>query len=949
MRLNQFKKIFSLTLALTMFQMLPLTSFAIEKEEFFNEAAINEVVFNPQLVDESLRLEQLPDELYAILENDIQDSVQIDEKTVSDLFSVGFVNSDGTKSLMTFDSPVKYLDDETGSICFIDNTFIPTDDNDIAYANHGNSYSASFPVNISDGVSFSEADFSINMKPVDSLENCEPQIVNDELVYGNTFNDNTDICYSLENSGIKESIVVYEPTGCSCYDFIISADGLVPETESGKSITLLDESNDEPVFVIQPTFIMDSYNGEYIDGEEHITYDNYYDIEQQDDGTYLLHMNLDEEFLNAESTVYPCVIDPSIWAVNFSDCSSSYVLQSGEAGYINNQLSSGIFSGSGEHLSYIKANNINRVSWIEPNRLRSAEFRVKAASNGYTNSCTIECYDSTTLSNVSAVTYSELISSLGSLQSSTTFTTLGETYSFDLTKLFKSWISYELGEGGKNPDYGFILRGASGECTQGRYFSSTASSNTYFYLVYEEGEELEDGFYNIRNVSTGRYLKYNYGNPLTLSSSPSADDCKWQIILSKSPDRTVTYGTYTIRPYHDLNVAMKISSNGQSVITNSSGNTFRIVRNSDKTFRIMPVESDYAGGNALGISSSTPTTQNYSNISEMKWTFEPVVNRFFSEYIPEKYNNFYTQGRLNCYAYAFGFIENYYISRDGKQQPGLFAADSDKDLRKSLDVHNNMPELMNNFVYNMNLDASNLGYTITEYISNRDTVEQFGSDSRLIALVIDNSSRYHFYMQHNDGTWSHKDGDTKARNTAFSHTESNPQYLNNGNIKQYVYKNYELGMCKFFIITKDAVSDYPHDKSNSPKQNIFYFTDMAGDNMFTSSNISIGKQEACIDTYDDVDFYVFKPTATRNYTIQTTSDRRHEEYNSQKWEYYTVIGDINVDDLDCEIYDKNGSLVYADKRGGQINKEFNLTGGQNYFIKIYNYSKNPCNYTLTLS
>lgn len=500
MRFNQFKKICSIILTLTMFQALPLTSFASEKEKFSNEDIVDEVVFNPQMVDESLRLEQLPDELYAILENDIQDSVQIDEKTVSDLFSVGFVNSDGTKSLMTFDSPVKYLDDETGSICFIDNAFIPTDDNDIAYANHGNSYSASFPVNISDGVSFSEADFSINMKPVDSLENCEPQIVNDELVYGNTFNDNTDICYSLENIGIKESIVVYEPTGCSCYDFIISADGLVPETESGKSIVLLDESSGKPVFVIQPTFIMDSYNGEYIDGEEHITYNNYYDIEQQDDGTYLLHMNLDEEFLNAESTVYPCIIDPSIWAVNFSDCSSSYVLQSGEAGYINNQLSAGIFSGSGEHLSYIKANNINRVSWIEPNRLRSAEFRVKAASSGYTNSCTIECYDSTTLSNVSAVTYSELISSLGSLQSSTTFTTLGETYSFDLTKLFKSWISYELGEGGKNPDYGFILRGASGECTQGRYFSSTASSNTYFHLVYEEGEELEDGFYNIRNV-----------------------------------------------------------------------------------------------------------------------------------------------------------------------------------------------------------------------------------------------------------------------------------------------------------------------------------------------------------------------------------------------------------------------------------------------------------------
>ena len=119
--------------------------------------------------------------------------------------------------------------------------------------------------------------------------------------------------------------------------------------------------------------------------------------------------------------------------------------------------------------------------------------------------------------------------------------------------------------------------------------------------------------------------------------------------------------------------------------------------------------------------------------------------------------------------------------------------------------------------------------------------------------------------------------------------------------------------------------------------------------MFTSSSLSIGEQEGCIDTYNDIDFYIFKPTTTRNYTIQTTSDRRHEEYNSQKKEYYTVIGDMNVDDLDCEIYDKNGSLVYTATNVGQVNKQFYLTGGQNYFIKIYNCSEKPCNYTLTLS
>lgn len=158
-----------------------------------------------------------------MLESDIQDSVQVDEKTVSDLFSVGFVNSDGTKSLMTFDSPVKYIDDETGIIRF---------------------------------------------------------------------------------------------------------------------------------------------------------------------------MNLDEEFLNAESTIYPCIIDPSIFAVDLYNNSSSNVQQSGGNGYVNIELSAGTFNGSGEHMSYVKVNDVDQFSWIELNRLTSAEFRVKAASSGYNNACTIDCYDS---------------------------------------------------------------------------------------------------------------------------------------------------------------------------------------------------------------------------------------------------------------------------------------------------------------------------------------------------------------------------------------------------------------------------------------------------------------------------------------------------------------------------------------------------------------------------
>ena len=928
------RKITATILSLFMLQMSDINYFlasATESNTTVSETENDTSLMTSEIPEQALSLDALPDSLYNEIEANLQNAVKLEESTYSDLFSISTINDDGTKSIMSFNNPVKYYDDETGDICFIDNAFVSAaDDNDIAFENSGNSYNAQFPVNVNDGVVFSESNFSITMKPINVVENCSPQIINNELVYSNAYNEDTDICYSLEHSGIKESIIVDEPTGCSRYYFEISAEGLVPDAESGKTITLFDETTDEPIFVIQPIFIMDSYVGEYIDGEEHTTYDNYYDIELQDDGTYLLCMNLDEEFLNADSTVYPCIIDPTIWAAKQYDNSSSYVLQSGGSAYVNNQLSVGTFNGSGEHISYVKSNSIEKYRWIEPDRLESVEFKVKADSSGYTNACTIGCYDSTLNSSVSSVTYSSLISSLGTLQSSTTFTTLGATYSFDVTELFRSWISYELGEGGKNPDYGFILRGVSGSSTPGRYFSSTSSSDTYFNIRYHEGEELDDGFYAIRNVSTGNYLKFNNGGALNFSSSLN-DSCKWQLILSKSEDRATTYGAYAISPFNNLNVSMSGTTTGQSVTTQASGNYFRIIRNADDTFRIMPAGSNYANvSNAIGISSGYATLQEYSNISTMKWTFEPVVNRFFSEYTPEKINNSEdTKHRLNCYAYAFGFVEYYDISYDGKQHPGYFASDDEIDLAKNLFAYDDSQELMNIMVYNMNLDASRFGYSLTEYTTENDTVEQFGSNSRLIAVITQSNSRYHFYMQHNDGTWSHKSGDDPARDTAFSSTDSVPKYLNNGNIKEYVYDDYSGGVVKFFIITKDAVRDYPHGNSNSPTQNVLYFTDMAGDNMFTASSISTGTKEACFDTNNDVDFFVINSPTTKVCTITTACESGY--------------------DIECEIYDYNGNLIISDTITGQVNKKFPVLAGKNCFIKIYNHDNCPGEYTITIT
>lgn len=94
---------------------------------------------------------------------------------------------------------------------------------------------------------------------------------------------------------------------------------------------------------------------------------------------------------------------------------------------------------------------------------------------------------------------------------------------------------------------------------------------------------------------------------------------------------------------------MKGVTTNEAVTTNSLGNAFRILRNADGMFRIMPTGVSYARvSNAIGVNSNYALIQEYSNISSMKWTFEPVVNRFFSEYNPERFNDPSVKERLNC-------------------------------------------------------------------------------------------------------------------------------------------------------------------------------------------------------------------------------------------------------------------------------------------------------------
>lgn len=308
--------------------------------------------------------------------------------------------------------------------------------------------------------------------------------------------------------------------------------------------------------------------------------------------------------------------------------------------------------------------------------------------------------------------------------------------------------------------------------------------------------------------------------------------------------------------------------------------------------------------------------------------------------------------RANCYGYAYRFDyfgatlpdeQDYIPYNFYKQQPGEFANKAsggieiyDYDTGGLVSTVENYGELntllmqsiwsydedlntkMDVLVQLMQADAATLGYTLTSCPVANVANSQPSSTKRLIAVVVGRTD-YHFYMQHNNGTWSHKPGTNVPRNYCFCSTE--PVTLMNGNIAEHACEgSYSNGIVRFFYITKNAVIDYSHVSGHYPScaRTALFSTDRAGNDFQTSKNlgsVSTISGNGVIDYCDDVDYYYFKPTSTKTYTFTSTTSSSLP---------ITVV-----------LYDANGSVLQTKTSNtGSVNFTYQLQSGTKYFIRI---------------
>ncbi|MEG0663731.1 MAG: hypothetical protein RR483_01370 [Clostridia bacterium] len=386
----------------------------------------------------NMKLEKLPDELKQ-KSNLLQKSgdkhpVAIDKADADIMESFTTINEDGSKTLYSYTTPIKYVDEETNKITFIDNTMKSAEkiEDETAFKNTANSFDLSLPKDITISIQLKNDTYSIEMTPattektqsIPKQKNFEFMGQTQDVVeYTDVFGVGVNVQYSATNTGFKENIYIEEYNGQNEFPFILEVKGATTDTinENGE-IEFTNDITGEVAFTLPKPWAADSFDGEYYDENIHFTTDCYYILEKLEGGKYLITVIINEDFLVAENTVYPVIIDPG---VNFgTNSGSTYTTLTQCCG--NHTGDTHTYTGkhcnvtNAESIIYINfaKNNVANYKYINPNNITSAKVTMNQTRSG--GSYTVRSYDSNTSVSLSAATYSTLNNNLGTQTDSIT-------------------------------------------------------------------------------------------------------------------------------------------------------------------------------------------------------------------------------------------------------------------------------------------------------------------------------------------------------------------------------------------------------------------------------------------------------------------------------------------------------------------------------------------------
>ncbi len=311
------------------------------------------------------------------------------------------------------------------------------------------------------------------------------------------------------------------------------------------------------------------------------------------------------------------------------------------------------------------------------------------------------------------------------------------------------------------------------------------------------------------------------------------------------------------------------------------------------------------------------------------------VDRVSSLYsVLDTYNSSFIN-KQNCYGYAMQiYCSNVSSNESYVQLPGEFG---DSLVYGSLDLNYFsymeldysasdwmtmvMTELQKDFQY---LNQQNgAEWTLVNTGVTANSVIPAGY--RKIALVTTEGD-FHFYIRHNDGTWSGKMGDGVPSNKSLgTHV-----LLTDSNIAT---AGLELGYSRitFLLVKKSIVIDYPHNKGiNSQAHSQTLFTDCAGNNFRTAGTAVNGNNNGRFDFSEDEDMFIFTPGTSGNWKIKANPDVGYSEPGI--W-LYNSYGNL----LGSSLSNQGSEIIYS------------MTSGQRYYVCVRDAAHSNSTYLLNIS
>lgn len=443
----------------------------------------------------------------------------------TDLNKIIFLNIDGTKTMYTFDFPVKYVDDN-GNIQDIRLEIADSTVNAGEFQTAANDTVTTFAARFTDGIALEGNDTEIRLIPILPLADLAmtmsttdiaaptataQRIDADTVAY--PYDAKTTVEYSLTYTGFKEDIVVSEYTGQTTYPFRLLTNGLALEEINGSFFLVDDQGNIEASIGDIIIFTADERNNAFGDIEPKTI------IENQE---YLLNIVVDADYLADPTTTYPIRIDPTI-EINYNNNGASAIEDitiSTNKNYSgsHNSLYVGRRSTEGIARALMRFPGLN-LSNLAGATVTSATVQLRdlmCESDELAISCHVftgNVWDanSATWSNVSPNSYVST-----AMSANTVSWAIGKThspvhwYSFDISPAVQGWI-----DGNYTQNKGIIFKVAdsveNGSAIKNRTFGSYNRSSYRPSLTVnytEPGTQfLANDTYYLNNRGTGKYLQ----------------------------------------------------------------------------------------------------------------------------------------------------------------------------------------------------------------------------------------------------------------------------------------------------------------------------------------------------------------------------------------------------------------------------------------------------------